>query len=112
MSHHDDSIALRQMLDHAREAVSLSMGFSQHDLERDRIRSLALIRLLEVIGEAAMRVSSDTQQRLNAIPWRDIVSLRNRLIHGYDSVDLAIVSRVLSDDLPALIEHLERALEE
>ncbi len=75
----------------------------------DRVLSLALVRLLEIVGEAARRVSDETREAHPEVPWSQIVGLRNRLIHGYDSVDLEILWRILSDDLPRLIEALEDA---
>jgi len=78
------------------------------DLESDRILSLALVRLLEIIGEAANRVSKEGRMRYPQIPWLPIVSLRNRLIHGYDSVDMDILWGIIKGDLPPLIAELER----
>ncbi|NIA20968.1 MAG: DUF86 domain-containing protein [Anaerolineaceae bacterium] len=99
------------MLDHAREAVALVQGRRREDLDADRVLSLALVRLLEIIGEAAGRISMGFQQKHGAIPWSQIVSLRNRLIHGYDSVDMDILWEILSRDLPTLIEALEPTIE-
>jgi len=72
---------------------------------------LAVTRLLEILGEAANRVSEEKQQQHSDIPWREIIGLRNRLIHGYDSVDLRIVWHVVTNDLPPLIEQLEDILD-
>ena len=69
---------------------------------------LALVRLAEIVGEAAARVSTEFQQSHPAIPWPQIVSLRNRLIHGYDAVDLDILWRVLKEDFPQLIAELQK----
>jgi uncharacterized protein with HEPN domain len=57
------------------------------DLDQDRMLELALVRLMEIIGEAAGRVTPETRAQLPNLPWSDIVAMRNRLIHGYDSVD-------------------------
>jgi len=96
------------MLDSAREAVQLIGGKSRSDLDRDRVLSLALVRLLEVVGEAANRVTSATRQQNSEIPWSPIVSLRNRLIHGYDTINLDILWKILTNDLPQLIAQLEK----
>lgn len=111
MSKHPDSARVRHMLDHAREAIALIRGRSREGLVADRVVSLALVRLLEIIGEAAGRVSAGFQRKHATVPWSQIVSLRNRLIHGYDSVDMDILWEILSRDLPALIEALESAPE-
>lgn len=102
-----DTAALRHMLEHAREAVFFARGKTRADLDADRILNLALTRLLEVTGEAAGRISEDTRTRHPEIPWPQIVSLRNRLIHGYDSVDLDILWQIVANDLPPLIVALE-----
>ena len=108
----DESTRLRHMLDHAREAESLVRTRRRADLDDDRILGLALVRLLEIVGEAAGRVPSEFREEHAEIPWPQIVSLRNRLIHGYDSVDMDVVWRILRDDLPPLIQRLESLLTE
>jgi uncharacterized protein with HEPN domain len=70
--------------------------------------SLALVRLLEIVGEAANRVSSGTRSQLTAIPWLQIISLRNRLVHGYQSVDMDILLEIINHDLSPLIEELQK----
>jgi uncharacterized protein with HEPN domain len=80
-------IRLSHMLDHAREVIVLSEGRSRSDLDTDRLLNLALVRLLEIVGEAANRVPPEERQQHPEIPWPQIISLRNRLIHGYDAVD-------------------------
>jgi uncharacterized protein with HEPN domain len=71
---------------------------------------LALARLVEIIGEAAGRVSQNTQEEYPEIPWREVIGMRNRLIHGYDSVDLSVLWDTVELDLPPLLVHLERIL--
>jgi uncharacterized protein with HEPN domain len=112
MSRHDDSLRLRHMLTHAREAVEMSQHRQRADLETDRMLELSLVRLLEIVGEAASRVSRQTQERFASLPWPDIVGLRNRLIHGYDQVDHDILWDIIREDLPPLIAELERVLEQ
>ena len=110
MRRHDDSTRLRHMLDHAIEARQMTEGRSRSDLDQDRQFNLALVRLMEIIGEAAGRVSQETCENHPGIPWPDIVSLRNRLIHGYDEVDFDILWDIISLDLPALINQLQEIL--
>jgi uncharacterized protein with HEPN domain len=99
------------MLDHAREAVSMVQGKSRSDLGSDRKLNLSLTRLLEIIGEAANRITDDERSRRPEIPWTEIVGLRNRLIHGYDAVDLDIVWQIVNGDLPPLIASLQGIVE-
>ena len=110
MSRHSDLVRLRHMLDHAREAASLVAGKSRTDLANTRLLQLGLVRLVEIVGEAAARVSTDGRERSPAIPWEDIIGMRNKLIHGYDQVDLSILWDTVTDDLPRLIQELETVL--
>ena len=81
----------------------MARGKSRADLDADRKLNLSLVRLLEVIGEAAGRVPKPEKDRCPAIPWTEIISLRNRLIHGYDQVDFDILWTIVTEDLPTLI---------
>jgi uncharacterized protein with HEPN domain len=96
------------MMDSAMEAVELIQGISRADLDTNRVLSLALVRLLEIVGEAASKVTTGTRQQTPNIPWSQIVSLRHRLIHGYDTINMDIFWKILTDDLPALIAQLQR----
>ncbi len=75
------------MLDHSREAIAFLVGKTRRDLEHERLLQLGLVRLIEIVGEAAARVSKQTQNACPGIPWAQIVGTRNRLIYGYDFVD-------------------------
>jgi len=110
MSQRDGRVRLRHMLDHSREAVALIAGRSLADLYADRQLNLALVRLLEIVGEAASRTTEEERQLCPSIPWSQIVGLRNRLIHGYDSVDFDVLWGVVTEDIPKLIVALERCL--
>jgi uncharacterized protein with HEPN domain len=112
MTRHDDGIRLRHMLEHAQEAIDLAQGKRREDLGADRMLELALTRLVEIIGEAAARVSSAGRETHQQIPWPEIVGLRNRLVHGYDAVDLDILWDIIQIDLPPLIVALRQIIEE
>lgn len=108
MTQRDPEVSLCQMRDHAREAMALLKGRTREDLDSDRLLGLALVRLLEIVGEAANRVPAQERDKYPAIPWSQIIGLRNRLIHGYDQVDLDILWQILTRHLPPLVEDLER----
>lgn len=110
MTRHDTQVRLRHMLDHAREAVDMAHGRKREDLDADRQLNLALVRLLEIVGEAAGKVAPQDRERYPGVPWRDIVDLRNRLIHGYDEVNLDILWAIVRQDLPPLIVELEKII--
>ena len=95
------------MLDAAREIGILTEGMSRDEFKADRAVSLAVIRLLEVLGEAANGVSDPVKGTHRGIPWSQMVSTRNRLIHGYYDVDLDVVWSTVSEDVPPLIPLLE-----
>ena len=72
------------------------------------MRTLAVVRLVEIIGEAARAVSEPTPIQFPEISWREIVGTRDRLIHGYEEVDLDILWTIVTDDLPVLVSELNR----
>jgi uncharacterized protein with HEPN domain len=104
----NDVVRLRHMLDAAREAVAFGSGRTPEDLTRDRVLTLALVKCIEIIGEAAAKVSAQTRASTPQIPWSDIIGMRNRLIHAYFDVDVNRVSDTLANDLPPLIALLEK----
>lgn len=110
MSRNKTVVCLRHMLDHAVEAVTMIQGISRSNLDSDRKLNLALVRLLEIIGEAANRMSKEECARYPDIPWGEIISLRNRLIHGYDMVDFDVLWEIVKQDLPLLIAQLKKTL--
>lgn len=110
MSRHDDEVRLRHMLDHALEAIELCKGHARSDLDSNRLLNLGLVRLIEVVGEAANRVSIEFQGAHVRIPWRHIVGMRNRVIHGYDRVDFDLLWDTIQNDLPGLVEELRSVL--
>jgi len=110
MSKHDVSIALRHMRDHAQEALAMVEGRTRPDLDSNRMLNLSLVRLLEVVGEAANRIPPAERAKYRGIPWADIVGLRNRLIHGYHEVDFDILWQIVTLDLSRLVGVLEGIL--
>ncbi len=107
----EDLIRLRHMLEAAQEAVECAKGKSLSDLNKDRLRSLALVRLVEIVGEAASRVSEEGRGRLPRVPWEDIIGMRNRLVHAYFDIDMDIVWLTVVKFLPDLISELKTVLD-
>jgi uncharacterized protein with HEPN domain len=112
MSQRDDVVPMRHMLDHAHEACALVTGRRRADIHADRLLQLALTRLVEIVGEAAGRVSPETQARFPAVPWREAVTTRHRITHGYDVVDYDILWDTVQGDFPPLVVALEQAIAE
>lgn len=103
-----DVVRVRHILDAARQARSFVEGRSRPDLDRDQMLSLALVRLLEIIGEAARGVSSAFKDLHPEIPWDQMAAMRDRLIHGYFDVNLDIVWQTVWHDLTPLVGALEK----
>ncbi len=108
--HVDDDTRLHHMLDAAREATQFVQGKTRRDLEHNRQLVLALVKCVEIVGEAAAKVSSDIRCEHEQVPWRAIVGMRNRLIHGYYDIDLDRVWDTVTENLPPLIALLEKAV--
>ena len=104
----DDLIRIRHMLDAAGEAVIFAHDKTRTDLDKNRMLTLSIIKAIELIGEAASRVTKESRDLHPEIPWTVIITMRNRLIHAYFDIDLDRVWDTLTDDLPPLITSLER----
>lgn len=103
-----DETRLRDMLDEARRARRFVEGKTRADLSTDdQILGFAVVRALEIVGEAANKVSQETRDTLPQVRWGDIIGMRNRMVHDYANVDYNIVWDVVVYDLPPLITALE-----
>jgi uncharacterized protein with HEPN domain len=110
MSRHDDSVRLRHMLDASRKAIALTSGKTRAQVERDEVGQLALARLLEIVGEAASKVSPGFRDAHPEIPWGEMGGLRNRLAHAYFDIDLDVLLDIVAKDLPPLVAKIEGIL--
>jgi len=95
------------MYDAARDARDFVKNKTRNDLDGNRILALSLVKSIEIIGEAASKVSKDSREQFPEIPWAVIVAMRNRLIHTYYDIDLDRVWDTVMDDLPPLASALE-----
>jgi uncharacterized protein with HEPN domain len=105
-----DASRLRDMLENARLARQFMLGKERVDLDTDRLLAYAVVRALEVIGEAAHHVSPDVRAAMPEVEWVNIIGMRHRIVHGYDSINADIVFTVVQDRLPTLIEILVAVL--
>ena len=106
---HDDAYLLDMLLA-AREARGFAADLTFDEFERHRMAQLAILKSIEVIGEAASRVSTGCMESHPEIPWSGIVGMRNRLVHGYFNVNLERVWETVQKDLPHLVHQLEALL--
>jgi uncharacterized protein with HEPN domain len=102
-----DDAYLLDVLIAARKVVSYTQGVTREEFERNDLLQNAVMRMLEIIGEAARRVSDDMRDAHPEVPWREMISLRNRLIHEYFRIDVEKVWDTAVNDVPALISVVE-----
>ena len=105
--HAGDDVRLHHMLDAANEAITFAAGRARADLDIDRMLVHALVRCIEIIGEAASQVTVPYRELHPELPWAAIVGMRNRLVHAYFDVDLDRVWDTVQQDLPDLVRNLE-----
>lgn len=105
-----DRIRIIHILEAAKEALSFAGSKSRLDFETDRQLQMAVVREIEIIGEAAGKVSEETRTKYPDIPWVKISNMRNHLAHVYFDIDLDIVWGTLRQNLPFLIQQIEKVL--
>ncbi len=88
------------MVEAAETAITFAEGRRRSDLDQDRMLLFALVRAIEIIGEAATRISPETRAEATEIPWKLIVAMRNRLTHAYFDVDRDILWNTATGELP------------
>ena len=110
MSNHDPMVRLLHMRDYAKKAIDIASHKTREDLHKDEMLRLALTRLLELVGEAASRYPRELQDQYPQIPWPKLISMRNRLIHGYDFIDYNILWDAVTENLPNLLAEIEKIL--
>lgn len=105
----EDRVRLRHMVEAAESAVQFMAGRQRRDLDEDRMLLFAVVRAIEVLGEAASKISEETRTTHASIPWRAIIGMRNRLIHAYFEINTEIVWQTVTREIPVLLPEL-RAL--
>jgi len=105
----EDRVRIQHMIDAATTIAEFIVGRSRTDLDHHRMLLFGAARAIEILGEAASKVSTASRADVPAVPWAAIVSMRNRLVHGYFDTDATIVWRTASAEIPALLAQL-RAL--
>jgi uncharacterized protein with HEPN domain len=105
-----DILLLSEMIDAAEQAQQLSAGVTVSELEADRQRRDALLWNFTVLGEAAAQLSADLKEQFPDVAWQQPSRLRNRIVHGYWSIDLEVLHATATDQLPAFTGDLRRVL--
>ena len=103
---------LKDICQAARKALDFIEGVAYEDFAADDKTVYAVVRALEIVGEATKRIPQDVRDRYPQIPWRSMAGIRDKLIHDYVNVSLEVVWRTLTEDLPPLLPMIERALDD
>ena len=103
---------LQDMLDSAERALNFVQGMEYDEFFEDDKSNYAVMRALEVIGEAAAKIPEDLRQANPEIPWREITAMRNKLMHEYFGANLEVVWKTVQEDLPIIIPVLHKMLKE
>ncbi len=105
-----DVVRMRHMLDEAHKVQQVMQARTREQLDQDWVLSYAVQHALQIIGEAASRVTPETREALSDIEWKDIIGMRQWLVHGYDQIKLDIVWTAVHKNVPLLIAKLENIL--
>lgn len=103
----DDRIRIEHMRDAANSVARFVAGRQREDLDADEMLRFALVRAIEIIGEAASRISAETRDANPAIPWKAIIGMRNRLVHAYFDIDTDILWVAATREVPSLLSQLQ-----
>lgn len=107
--HAEDTVRIRHMIDAAESALRFIKGRKRSDLDHDQMLAFALVRAVEVVGEAASKVTSEGRTELPAVPWAAVTGMRNRLVHAYFDINHDILWATVEQALPTLIAQLKSA---
>lgn len=102
----------RDILEYAKSASEFIENFSFEMLTNDKKTAFAIVRALEVIGEASNRIPEEVKEKYPNIPWHKIRGLRNKIVHNYDDIDYTIVWNILKNDIPTLISQVKEIFDE
>lgn len=105
-----DLARFKHMLDSTQAILSFVKGKRRTSLDKERVLVSAILREFEIIGEAANRISKKTQEKFSEIPWKELVGMRNRLIHAYFDVDYDIIWKTIREYLPDFQKQLKAVI--
>jgi len=102
----DDAVRIHHMIDAGKTAQSFVVGRQRDDIDTDEMLRFALLQAVQIIGEAASKVSLETRAATPTVPWADIIFMRNRLVHAYFDIDHNILWRTVTEEITDLLPKL------
>ena len=102
----EDLVRLRHMVEAAQSAIDFMSGRDRADLDQDRMLLFAVTRAIEIVGEAASKMSDETRSAQDGIPWKAIVGMRNRLVDAYFDINVDVVWQTVTVEIPQLLPEL------
>lgn len=110
MTQHNDGLYLLHMFESSQKALAFTQGKTRVDYDQDEVLQLALLHLIQTVGEAARNISEDYQKQHPEIAWKAIMGIRHRIVHNYADIDDEVIWKTVTDDLPALLNALEKLI--
>jgi uncharacterized protein with HEPN domain len=107
----EDRVRLAHMIEAAEAAIRFAAGRERASLDSDQLLRFGIVRAVEVIGEAAARISPEGQAASPSIPWREIIAMRNRLVHAYFDINTDILWKTVTEEIPAILPILRSEIE-
>jgi uncharacterized protein with HEPN domain len=102
----EDGVRLQHMVEAAQYAMEFVSGRNRADLDQDKMLLFAVMRAIEIVGEAASKVSDETRSAHGGIPWRAIIGMRNRLVHAYFDINADVVWQTVTVEIPQVLPAL------
>lgn len=102
----DALVFIKHILENISDIEKFSKGASKKELKENSMRQKAIIKSIEIIGEAAKNIPGEIRRKYPLIPWKDVVGMRDKLIHHYFGVDLTTIWKVIKEDIPELKEEI------
>lgn len=106
----EDRIRLQHIIEEANEVLGFIKGYSLEDFINDGKTIRAVTRSIEIIGEAASKISTEFRKEHRDVPWAKIIGMRNRLIHAYFDIDHEILWQTVKVNIPEIIERIQKLL--
>jgi uncharacterized protein with HEPN domain len=107
----EDRVRLRHIADALNSAGDFVEGRPREDLDQDQMLVFALVHALQIVGDAATRITAETQSQHPEIPWSTIIGMRHRLVHAYFDINLDILWTTAVEAAPAMLAQVKRILE-